>query len=132
MRFIVADEQPVSLQDLGKAFAEAGVEYDVNGEETEVTIAYEGRPIGHVTLNVPGDGLFEEERDELIEFAEEGNEAQKRRVIDTLRAAREIVAVQVLFGSGDTDWILSARLISVLDFIWRSRDWQHGLQSRSN
>ena len=103
MRYIVTDEQPVSLEDIGKAFAKAGVEYDVDGEETEVTITYQGRPIGHVTLNVPGDGLFEEERDELIEFAEEGNEAQKRRVIDMLRAAREIVAVQVLFGDGDTD-----------------------------
>ena len=106
MRYIVADEQPVSLEDIGRAFVEAGVEYDVDGEETEVTITYQGRPIGHVTLNVPGDGLFEEERDELIEFAEEGNEAQKRRVIDTLRAAREIVAVRVLFRNGDTDWTL--------------------------
>jgi len=106
MRYIVADEQPVRLEDIGRAFVEAGVEYDVDGEETEVTITYQGRPIGHVTLNVPGDGLFEEERDELIEFAEEGNEAQKRRVIDTLRVAREIVAVRVLFGNGDTDWTL--------------------------
>jgi hypothetical protein len=106
MRYIVADEQPVNLEDIGTAFAKAGVEYHVDGEETEVTITYEDRPIGHVTLNVPGDGLFEEERDELIEFAEEGNEAQKRRVIETLRTAREIVAVQVLFGSGDTDWTL--------------------------
>ena len=106
MRYIVADDQPVSLEDIGKAFAKAGVDYDVEGEETEVTITYQGRPIGHVTLNVPGDGLFEEERDELIEFAEEGNEAQKRRVIDVLRAAREIVAVQVLFGNGDTGWTL--------------------------
>jgi hypothetical protein len=106
MRYIVADEQLVSLEDIGKAFAKAGVEYDVDGEETEVTITYQGRPIGHVTLNVPGDGLFEEERDELIEFAEEGNEAQKRRVIDVLRAAREIVAVQVLFGNEDTGWTL--------------------------
>ena len=53
MRYIVADEQPVSLQDIGKAFAEAGAEYDVDREETDATIAYEGRPIGHVTLNVP-------------------------------------------------------------------------------
>jgi len=106
MRYIVADEQPVSLQDIGKAFAEAGVEYDVHGKETEVTISYDGRLIGYITLNVPGDGLFEEERDELIEFAEDVNEAQKRRVIDTLCAAREIVAVQVLFGNGDTGWTL--------------------------
>ena len=54
MRYIVADEQPVSLEDIGKAFAKAGVEYDVDGEETEVTITYQGRPIGHVALNVEG------------------------------------------------------------------------------
>jgi hypothetical protein len=106
MRYIVADEQPVMREDIRKAFAKAGVDYDVDREETEVTITYQGKPIGHVTLNVPGDGLFEEERDELIEFAEDGNETQKRRVIDSLRAAREIVAVQVLFGNGDTDWTL--------------------------
>ena len=43
MRYIVADEQSVSLEDIGKAFAEAGVEYDVDGEETEVTITYPGQ-----------------------------------------------------------------------------------------
>jgi hypothetical protein len=53
MRYIVADEQPVNLPDIGKAFAEAGVEYDVDGKETEVTISYDGRPIGHITRTYP-------------------------------------------------------------------------------
>ena len=73
MRYIVSDDRPVSVQDLRKAFAEAGPGYEIDGEEAECTVTFEGTPIGQITLNIPGDGLFDEERDELIEFAEEGD-----------------------------------------------------------
>ena len=106
LRYIVSDERPISLQDIRTAFAETGSGYEVEGEETEATIAYQGRPIGHLTLNVPGDGLFDSERDELVEFAQDGDESTRARVISTLLAARSIVAVQVLFGDGDTDQTL--------------------------
>ena len=109
MRYIISDDRPVSLEDIRAAFAQAGTGYEVDGEEAEATIAYEGKPIGHVTLNVPRDGLFDEERDELIEFAQDGDdESAKDRVVNTLRSARAIVAVQVLFGDGDTDLTLDA------------------------
>jgi hypothetical protein len=104
MRYIVSDERPVSVQDIREAFAEAGIGHEVDGEEAEATIAYEGRPIGHVTLNVPGDGLFDGERDELLEYAQDAaDESAKSRVVGTLREARGIVAVQVLFGGEDAD-----------------------------
>lgn len=104
MRYIATDERSIGLEDIRAAFAEAGTGYSVEGEEAEATVAYEGKPIGHVTLNVPGDGLFDEERDELIEFVEEGyDDAPRDRVASTLRSANVIVAVQVLFGVGDTD-----------------------------
>jgi hypothetical protein len=108
MRYIVSDDRPVTLQDVRKAFAEAGAGYELDGEEAECTIAYEGKSIGQITLNIPGDGLFDEERDELIEFAEDGDGPSKPRVVDTLRSAHGIVAVQVLFGDGDTDRTLDA------------------------
>jgi hypothetical protein len=104
MRYIVADDRPVALEDVRRAFAEGGAAHQIDGDEAEATISYEGKAVGHVTLNVPGDGLFDDERGELIEFAQEGeDESAKKRVVDTLRAARAIVAVQVLFGDGDTD-----------------------------
>jgi hypothetical protein len=71
MRFIVADERPTGLDDIRTAFVAAGVEYEVDGEDNEATIAYQGEAIGQVTLNVPGDGLFDDERDELVEFAQD-------------------------------------------------------------
>ena len=72
---MVADEQPVSLEDIGRPslkLVSRRRRRRRNGGHNYVP----GRPIGHVMLNVPGDGLFEEERDKLIEFAEKGNEAQ--------------------------------------------------------
>lgn len=77
-------------------------------------------PIARITLTVPGDGLLDEEHDELIECAEEGNEGQKHRVIVTLRATREIVAIQILFGNGDTGWTLDC-LGSTLDWLQSNR-----------
>lgn len=117
MRYIVADERPVTLTDVQVALAEAGGPYEVDGEETEATISYRGHRVAHLTLNAPGDGLFDAERGELLELAEEGEGPGKRRVLDTLRAAREIVAVQVLFGDGDDE-----RTLAAIDPIWR---WLH-------
>jgi len=117
MRYIVADERPVALEDVRRALSETGEGYEVDGEETEATISYRGHHVGHLTLNAPGDGLFDAERNELLEFAEAGEGPGKRRVLDTLRAARTIVAVQVLFGDGDTE-----RTLAAIDPIWR---WLH-------
>ena len=121
MRYIVSDDRTIGLEDIRAVFAQAGTGYEVDGEEVEATIAYEGKPIGHITLNVPGDGLFDEERDELIEFAQDGDDkSAKASVINTLQGARSIVAVQVLFGDGDTDRTLD-RLIPLWDWLHANR-----------
>lgn len=114
MRYIVSDDRPVGLEDVRAVFAKAGPGYQVAGEQSEATVVYEGNPIGHVSLNVPGDGLFDEERDELIEFAADNDdEPAKDVVVNTLRGSHVIVAVQVLFGDGDTD-----RTLDLLDPLW--------------
>lgn len=106
MRYVVSDDRPIGIEDIRSAF---GTGYELDGDDSETTIAYAGRPIGQVTLNVPGDGLFDEERDELIEFVEdEDDQPAKGLVIQTLRNARAIVAVQVLFGNDDTDGTLDS------------------------
>jgi hypothetical protein len=117
MRYIVADERPVTLPDVEAALTETGRDYVVDGEDTEATLRYRGNAVGHLTLNVPDDGLFDEERDELVAFAEDGDGRGKDRVLETLRTARGIVAVQILFGDGDTE-----RTLSAIDPLWR---WLH-------
>jgi hypothetical protein len=103
MRYILTDERPVGVEDVQGVFASADGGYAVDCEGTEATIAYQGRPIGHVAINSPGDGLFDDERDELVEFAQDGDAVASGRVVTALRAARSIIAVQVLFGGGETD-----------------------------
>jgi hypothetical protein len=117
MRYIVADERPVTVAQLQSALSEASADYKFDGDEIEATIIFRGHRVGHLTLNVPGDGLFDAERAELITFAEDGTGSAKQRVIDTLHAARGIVAVQVLFGDGDTE-----RTLASLDPLWH---WLH-------
>ena len=108
MRYIVVDERPVAINDVRRAFAVEDEDYLVEGEDPEAGVALDGRMIAHVTINVPGDGLFEDERAELSEAAEEGEGPGKANVLETLENARAILAVQVLFGNSDTDETLDA------------------------
>jgi hypothetical protein len=121
MRFIVADERPITLADVHTVLSKVSADYEVDGEGMDATVSLRGHRVGHLTLNVPGDGLFDAERAELVEFAEAGDGAGKSRVIDVLRAARQIVAVQVLFGDGDTE-----RTLAALDPLWH---WLHANRS---
>jgi hypothetical protein len=104
MRFVSPDEETVTTTALRDALV-ADTAYEVQVDDTAATIFHGGARIAHVEINVPGDGLFDEEREELIEFVSDtdGNAAAKTRVLDILRAARTIVAAQVLFGTGDAD-----------------------------
>ena len=117
MRFIVADDRPVTITDVRAGLSSASHEYELVGDDTEATVTFRGHRVGHLTLNVPGDGLFDAERAELLGFAEDGEGGGKARVLDVLRAARGIVAVQVLFGDGDTE-----RTLAALDPLWRWLD----------
>jgi hypothetical protein len=117
MRYIVADERTVTLDDVRAVFTNAGAEYEVDGDDVEATITLRGRAVGQIVLNLPGDGLFDGEIEELIEFAKRGQGKGLSRVTETLRAARQIVAVQVLFGGDDVEPTLAA-----IDPLWR---WLH-------
>jgi len=117
MRYIVAEDRPVHINDVITLFARAGTDYALDGDEVEATISHRGRVVGQIVLNVPGDGLFDAEIEELLEFAKEGKGDGKARVTEVLRSARQTVAVQVLFGAGDTEATLSA-----IDPLWR---WLH-------
>ena len=104
LRYVVAEDQPVSVGELRRAFVEAGAEYrlEASGDGGRAaTVLHNGQPVAELEVNVPGDGLFEDERAELLEEAAEGVGRGKRRVLETLRGARGIVAAQVLFGDGE-------------------------------
>jgi len=113
MRYIVVDERPVNVDDVRRAFAAEEEDYAVDGADPEAGVALDGRMIAHVTINVPGDGLFDDELAELSEAAQEGEGPGKATVLETLGNARAILAVQVLFGNSDT-----ARTLDALVPLW--------------
>ena len=115
MRFVSTDQRPVTARELRDALVVVDPGYDIAVDDSVVTIHHSGATIAQVEINVPGDGLFEEERDELVEFATNADDegSAKARVLDTLRAVRTIVAAQVLFGTGDAEATLRR-----LDPLW--------------
>jgi hypothetical protein len=108
MRYIVVDERPVTIDDVRRAFAAEDEDYAIDGAGDQADVGLDGRVFAQVTINVPGDDVFDEERAELLESAEEGEGAGKARVLEALDMARSILAVQVLFGDGDVDETLEA------------------------
>lgn len=115
MRFVSTDARPVVPAELRDALAAVSPTYNVEIDDLAATISYDGDVIAHVEINVPGDGLFDQERAELVEFANAvaGDEAAKTRVVNTLQTATGIVAAQVLFGTGHTETTLAR-----LDPLW--------------
>src|SRR6185312_11146833 len=115
MRYISTDQRRITAAELRDALLATGPGYQIQVDDTAATIA-------HVEINVPGDGLFDEERDELIAFAANTtpDPAAKDRVLQTLQKARAIVATQVLFGTGETESTLR-RLDPLWAWLFRNR-----------
>lgn len=113
MRYVVGDERAVSLDEIGRALAAVDKRYRLQHADNTGTLSHGATLIAQVEVNVPGDGLFDEERDELIEFAEDAEGGGKQRVLEMLRGARALVAAQVLFGTGETESTLQ-----LLDPLW--------------
>lgn len=122
LRFINTGEQPVTVEDVTRALQAADAQYHFEPFNTEVIVRHGDALVAHVTLNAPGDGLFEEERDELLEEAADGKGRGKAKALEALRDARQIVAVQLLHGTGDLEPTLR-----LLDPLW---DWLQANRTR--
>ncbi len=117
MRYFVTDERPVRVTDFVDSFVAAGQGARLIGEATDGEVQLGDRAIAQVTVNMPGDGLFEEECAEFIEMVEDSDNEAAPRVVAALQTSTCVVAVQLLFGNLDTDEVLDA-----LEPLW---DWLH-------
>ena len=121
MRFVSTDAAPIECEELSKVLTAISRSYAVQVDSSVATIAYGGALLAHVEINTPGDGLFDEEREELIDFAREAPEsAGKMRVLNTLECATTIVCAQILYGTGDTETTL-ARLDPLWEWLFDNR-----------
>ena len=110
VRYISTDVTDTTRSTLQQALKERDSQYFIaeSGELKHGEEVY-----GVVEINRPGDGLFEEEIEELKEFVEDVRGKRKPDVLKTLDDAKAIVAVQVLFGDRQTEATLQK-----LDPLW--------------
>ena len=101
MRYISVDEREISLAALENLFKQSDAAYsfvDIQPLPRESgTLTYQHEPYGVIEINKPGDGLFEDEIQELKELLEDVDGTGKKAVVQVLANAKAIVAIQVLF-----------------------------------
>ena len=100
VRYISTDVTDTTRSTLQQALKERDSQYFIaeSGELKHGEEVY-----GVVEINRSGDGLFEEEIEELKEFVKDVRGKRKPDVLKTLDDAKAIVAVQVLFGDRQTE-----------------------------
>jgi hypothetical protein len=122
MRFLSTDLQATTAAHLEAAFRAVDPDYDVQVEDNEAVVRHAAATIAKLEINELGDGLFDEEREELTArvTAAAGDAAAKARVLEALRGARTIVVAQVLYGTGDQETTL-AKLDPLWAWLFRNR-----------
>ena len=116
MRYIVTDDQPLSLDDVEGALKSVDPAYAITDGEL-----YNGADLsGEIEINVRGDEICDEKLVELEEFAEDAEGESSQQVMVSLRNAKAVLAVRVLWQGRDAeptlekldpawDWLLSDR-----------------------
>lgn len=107
MRYIVTADQQVNLPVLEAALKQVDEAYAFtnvsHGRRESGDLTHAGALYVQVEVNRPGDGLFEEELEELRGEAEEAAGEGREVVLATLNTAKAVVAVQLLFQNRGTE-----------------------------
>jgi hypothetical protein len=106
MRYIVTDRRGLDLQLIEDALKGSDPAYSIaNRQSNRIAgdLAHGNDVFAQIEINQPRDGLFDDEIEELLEFAQDGEGKGKREVISCLKKARSILAIQVLFRDDETE-----------------------------
>jgi hypothetical protein len=99
IRFIFDDDRNVSLSELEFALKDTDESYKLDrdeSDETEAILMFGDEEYGQVFMNLPNDGLFDEEISELIEFLEDTKGENKQKVVNTLQNSKQLLCIRVL------------------------------------
>jgi hypothetical protein len=107
MRFFDTSPPPLTVEAIEVALKEIDPAYHIEiAKDARIPQGdlYFGDAIyGEIEINQPGDGVFDEELDEMLEFLEESEGAGRARVEAVLRSAQRTVVVRVLWQTRDTE-----------------------------
>jgi hypothetical protein len=125
MRFFDTSVKPLTLGEIEAALRQVDPAYRVECSENSKRPCgdlYRGEDVyAALEINVPGDGLFNEEIAEMLEFLEDADgEVGRVRVESVLREAQRTLSVQVLWQERETDQTL-ATLMPLWDWLFATR-----------
>ena len=117
MRYIVSDDQDVSLTLLESALKQIDSSYQIERDDEpddEGALMHDNKLYGQIEVNRPGDGLFEGEIEELKGFVASADSEPKTRVLNVLNQATALVVIRVLDQGRESE----ATLVKV-DPLWK-------------
>jgi hypothetical protein len=118
MRFFDTSEKPLTIGDIEGAMRDVDPAYRLEvPKPAKIPQAdlYLGDGLyAEVEINQPGDGLFEDEIAEMLEFLEDAEGNARKQVEKVLKAAKRIVSVRVLGQDRETEDTLAG-----IDPLWK-------------
>lgn len=117
MRYIAADERPLSLAAISEALSLINPRYLMRPTDLDdlVEVLYDNNLYGQIEINRPGDELFEDDISAFIEMIGEASTSEERLVMMTLTAATQIIAVEMFWQGTDSE-----ATFALFDPLW---DW---------
>jgi hypothetical protein len=114
LRYIIAEGPPPTLTDLRDGLRPLGPDYSFELQGQAGIFVYQGTPIAQLEISTPGDEVFEEERDELLDFLTAVVGDRRPHVEVLLRGATGTIAAQILAAGDDP-----AMVLQWLDPVWK-------------
>ena len=121
MRFVVTDDGDVSLSKINAGLKQIDaaylVEFDSDADDAG-HLTHGGDTYGALEINRRGDGLFDQEIDELKQLLEASEGERKPEVSQVLSDAKVIIALQVLQQGRATDEETLARVDPLWEWLF--------------
>lgn len=118
MRFFDTSDEALSIKGIEVALKREDPAYHLEVfEDSERPLAdmyFGGGVYAQIELNQPGDGLFDEEIQEMLEFIIDAEGKGRKQVEQVLKAAKRIIAVQVLSQGRQSE-----ETLAVIDPLWQ-------------
>lgn len=118
MRYFDTSDEPLTIQDIQEAMKRENPDYRLEifkDSKRPLADLYFGDAIyAQIEINQPGDGLFDEEIQEMLDFLLDCEGEDRKRVEKLLKAAKQTIAVQVLWQDREAEETLSR-----IDPLWQ-------------
>jgi hypothetical protein len=118
MRYFDTSDEPLLMKDIEGAMKREDPAYRLEifaDSKRPLADLYLGDAVyAQIEINQPGDGLFNEEIQEMLEFLVDAQGRGRKRVENVLKTAKRTIAVQVLSQGRESEETLSG-----IDPLWK-------------